>query len=53
MSSKHKGTLGFWARENGHRKWDELYHPENVKRRQQEGIKFYNRRHKIGDHKRG
>lgn len=48
MSNKHKGTLGQWARENGHRKWEELYHPENKSKRNHDGIKYYNRRHNIG-----
>lgn len=51
MTTKHKGMLGHWARENGHRKWDELYHPENKAKRTTDGIKFYNRRHKVGKYR--
>lgn len=51
MSNKHSKMLGEWARENGHRKWDDLYHPENKSKRTLEGIKYYNRRHKVGKYR--
>lgn len=53
MSNKHKNTLGQWARENGHKKWEEAYHPENKEKRRLDGIKYYNRRHSQGDYKSG
>jgi hypothetical protein len=52
MSNKHKG-IGEWAKENGFKKWEETYHPENKNKRQRDGIRYYNRRHQVGEPKNG